>query len=331
MERGSKKPRKPWKGLRDAADGVETGEQNLREAINILEGTETATIEGGPITDANNNPLENVPVRLEDGPSTSTDANGEFELSAPVGTYTLIIGQGEDAHEETVELTDAGQTTTVEGIQLQAQNDDGGSGDGNGPSSGQILPSGVLTAGMVLSVLAVVLGLAIAGAGAMTHSRDGEPLELDALDLTLSIENFKSTGKTVLYFAVSGIAIGFAGYVSIGWVLQTFQGVPLLNDLSQLTGLLILFLVAPALAVAHGLSEGKTDWSRENIVLTAAGSLIGAVILIVLGTLIIGAATTTETPVGPMDAVAIAGLVGTVSMLGALIGMVITNRPNLAT
>ena len=316
-----------YEGLRDAADGLEEGEDALESAIFILEGGSVGSIAGGPVEDTDTGePIEGVTVEVEDGPSSQTDEDGMYEISGvPEGDHTLIVhGADEESEDVTVEED---EETAVEGVVIEAPEDD----DEEDNNPGLLLGSVVLDIGSVLAVLTLVLGLAFAGVGALKHSQDENTLEIEALDLSLTMDDFRHTGKAVGFFVAAGVAIGLAAFFAVDWVVEIFgqdEVVPF-DELAQLTALVLVFLVGPALGIVYGITEGRGDSSRERTTRTTIAALVGTVLLVILAMLIIGFAGDGGGDMSVWTSIAIAGLVGVVSAIASVVGLAVTGRSGL--
>lgn len=307
-----------YEGLREAADGLDQGESALESAIFILEGGAVGSIAGGPIEDADTGePLEGVTVEIEDGAVTQSDEDGMFELNGvPEGEHTLIV-HGDEEYTETVEVSEDEQSTAVEGVTLEVEEGDSGGDE-------LLFGSTLLDIGSALAILILLIGIGFAAAGGLTHSReDMDTLDIEPLDLSLTAEDFKSTGKAVGFFAVAGIGLGITAYFVVGWAIVAFaHDVIPVGDLAQIVSLTLVAVVAPALAITYGAIEGTTSPSRERAARTMIAALVGTVLLVLFALVLVNFASTGEEVEASMwRAIGIAGIVGVISAIASSVGL----------
>jgi len=107
---------------KDLAGNEMTADGSFRTMKN--EGSVSGTING-----PDGKPLANATVTLSNGMSTTTDADGRFELKdVPAGTYTMnITKDGYLAMTKTVTVS-AGQATAMEAVSLASAASSGDNG-----------------------------------------------------------------------------------------------------------------------------------------------------------------------------------------------------------
>ncbi|MFC4541686.1 carboxypeptidase regulatory-like domain-containing protein [Halosolutus amylolyticus] len=305
--------------LRRTADRVEAIDDDLNAAANTLAMPDTGTVEG-TVTDDDGEPIEGVEIAaIESTGSTTSDEDGTYEIEVGEGDQPIRFStSGYETVEETVTV-EANGTAALD-VSMAAEEDDAGGNGGDGGADGDVaggaLGSTVLDVGVLFAGVALVTGLALAVLGVAKRSNEA------------FVDLLRKTGATIGFMAMVGVAIGAAGYLSVGWVEVTFDQA-IAGQLAPLIGLLVVFLVAPVLAIVLGLSEGRRRFSRLRLAGTTASSLIGGLFLVVLAMALISFSSDSE--VATRNVIAIAGLVGAISAIGSSVAMVITGRSSLAT
>ncbi|WP_265111614.1 carboxypeptidase-like regulatory domain-containing protein [Halosolutus halophilus] len=304
--------------LRRTANRVEAIDEDLNAAANTLAGIETGTVEG-TVTDENGEPIEGVEIAAtEFTGSATTDENGAYEVEIGVGEQPLrFSASGYETVEETVEVR-ANETAALDVSMATEEDGAGGDGDGgaDGDDAGGVLGSTVLDVGVLFAVVALGSGIALAGLGVAKRSDEA------------FVDVLRKTGGTIGFMTMVGVAIGAAGYLSVGWVEVTFDQA-IAGQLAPLIGLVVVVLVAPVLAIVLGLSEGSRRFSRLRLAATTVSSLVGGVVLVLLAMTLIGLSS--DSTVATRNVIAIAGLVGAISAIGGGVAMVISGRSSLAT
>lgn len=144
-------------------------------------------------------------------------------------------------------------------------------------------------------------------------------------------ESEQTIGRLALSMFVVGIGIGLTALLMWNWIEAVVIPEVAASERQVITGLIplaflsIATLSAPILASIIGLRQGGHISSREDLAVVGIGCLTGAVLLVFVAGAFIGQ-TGGESPVGPLDLIALAGLAGIVSALLAALLSLLTSE-----
>lgn len=160
---------------------------------------------------------------------------------------------------------------------------------------------------------------------------DSEPWTDRVLDFSEQPlqESEQTIGRLALSMLVVGLGIGLTSLFTWYWieaaVLPDLGGVEaeIVGGYTPFVFLVIAAMTAPIIASVIGLRESSRISTREDLGIVAIGCLTGAVLLVFVAGVFIGqTGAGGDSPVGPLDLIALAGLSAIVSaLLAGLLSM----------
>lgn len=132
-----------------------------------------------------------------------------------------------------------------------------------------------------------------------------------------------------------GFGVGLASLLTWEWIEASVTSSSAIGSTEKLViegytplaFLIIAAITAPVVAGILGIFEGLRMERRRTALFVAAGSFVGAALLVfVAGVFVSQTGTGGESPVGPTDLVSLAGLSGVVSILSGTLTSVFGSR-----